>query len=160
MPASLSTLLSSPEQAAAEKASPRLIPLLKKLSETDPRVKEAYFCNAQVQHVSKDRREGNHFCGYRNIQIQVSYIAHASSSIPDTIANIPSVVQLQEMIEEAWDHDFNPNGRLQTGGIRNTRKHIGTQEASSALAYLLTEVLTTNFLGAKPILQHRLDLQN
>lgn len=42
----------------------------------------------------------------------------------------PSVQELQDIIERAWDMGFNSHGRIATGGIRGTRKHIGTSEVS------------------------------
>lgn len=41
---------------------------------------------------------------------------------------VPTVFQIQDLIEEAWDKGYNPNGRIETGGIKGTRKHIGTPE--------------------------------
>ena len=41
---------------------------------------------------------------------------------------IPSVFQIQDFIETAWDHGINSQGRVETGGIRGTRKYIGTPE--------------------------------
>ncbi|EEP79190.1 predicted protein [Uncinocarpus reesii 1704] len=35
------------------------------------------------------------------------------------------------MIERAWDLGINSNGRAETGGIRGTRKYIGTSEAQA-----------------------------
>ena len=32
------------------------------------------------------------------------------------------------MIEQAWDMGFNSSGRIETGGIKGTRKYIGTPE--------------------------------
>lgn len=40
------------------------------------------------------------------------------------------MLELQDMIERAWDMGFNSHGRIVTGGIRGTRKHIGTSEVS------------------------------
>jgi hypothetical protein len=37
---------------------------------------------------------------------------------------------LQESIETAWDKGINQIGRIQTGGIQDTRKYIGTPEVS------------------------------
>ncbi|KAF9882965.1 hypothetical protein FE257_004369 [Aspergillus nanangensis] len=42
--------------------------------------------------------------------------------------SMPTILQLQSMIENAWDMGFNSIGRLETGGIRGTRKYIGTPE--------------------------------
>lgn len=129
MPKFLSNLLSSSEQAAAENMSPPTIPLLKSLSEADSLVREARFCTSSVKHISKSPAEGNHFCGYRNIQVQLTYIMESFPSVLKSMSSVPSILMLQEMIENAWDLGINPNGRLQTGGIKDTRKHIGTQEA-------------------------------
>jgi len=45
---------------------------------------------------------------------------------------LPTIFQIQDFIEHAWDHGINAQGRLETGGIRGTRKYIGTPEVSSA----------------------------
>lgn len=42
--------------------------------------------------------------------------------------DIPSIFQIQDLIETAWDRGFNTRGRIETGGIRGTRKYIGTPE--------------------------------
>jgi hypothetical protein len=41
---------------------------------------------------------------------------------------IPSIFQIQDYIEQAWDLGFNIQGRVETGGIRGTRKYIGTPD--------------------------------
>ncbi|PHH75930.1 hypothetical protein CDD83_4344 [Cordyceps sp. RAO-2017] len=43
---------------------------------------------------------------------------------------------LFELIELAWDKGFNPHCRLETGGIRGTRKFIGTPEAQALFSSL------------------------
>lgn len=43
----------------------------------------------------------------------------------------PSIFQIQDLIENAWDNGFNAQGRVETGGIRGTRKYIGTPEVGS-----------------------------
>jgi hypothetical protein len=71
------------------------------------------------------------FCGYRNIQMMVSYINGAKSQGFDHFdGKLPTIFQIQEFIEHAWDHEINAHGRLETGGIRGTRKYIGTSEVS------------------------------
>ena len=44
-----------------------------------------------------------------------------------------SVFKLQDMIEEAWNKGFNEYGQIQTGGVKDTRKHIGTAEVCGLL---------------------------
>jgi hypothetical protein len=42
----------------------------------------------------------------------------------------PSIFDIQEYIEHAWDIGINSQGRAETGGIRGTRKYIGTPDVS------------------------------
>lgn len=41
---------------------------------------------------------------------------------------VPTILELQNYIEKAWDLGINVQGRIETGGIRGTRKYIGTPE--------------------------------
>ncbi|CAK7267923.1 hypothetical protein SEPCBS119000_002794 [Sporothrix epigloea] len=105
------------------------ISLLAQLLEQNAATEYAYLCDPCVQHVSRLPKEGG-FCGYRNIQTMISYIIGAESYGHETFANsLPSVFDIQNLIEQAWDRGFNPRGRIETGGIRLTRKYIGTPEA-------------------------------
>jgi zinc finger-containing ubiquitin peptidase 1 len=71
------------------------------------------------------------FCGYRNIQMMCSYIIGAESQGYEHFkGKIPSIFDIQENIEQAWDLDINAQGRIETGGIRGTRKYIGTPDVS------------------------------
>lgn len=45
----------------------------------------------------------------------------------------PTIFQLQDLIENAWDMGFNTQGRIETGGIKGTRKYIGTPEVQPFL---------------------------
>ena len=108
-----------------------IIPVIAQLIEQDPAVSRAYLCHSDVTHVVKLAREGG-FCGYRNIQMIVSYIRDArSEGYQHFQGRLPSIIQIQDMIESAWDRGFNSLGRIETGGIRGTRKYIGTPEVSS-----------------------------
>jgi hypothetical protein len=99
---------------------------------------EVWLCDPAVFYVGKTPGEGG-FCGYRNLQMLLSYMLHSnapgSASIrsaarqPTTSTKIPGVLVLQDWIENAWDQGIHELGRAQTGGIRGTRKFIGTPEA-------------------------------
>lgn len=105
-----------------------LIRVLANLSELDDSVEMAYLCHPSVQHISKTRREGN-FCGYRNIQMLISYICGAKAQGYEIFEDeLPSVLRLQDLIEDAWNKGFNAQSRIETGGIKGTRKYIGTPE--------------------------------
>lgn len=75
------------------------------------------------------------FCGYRNIQMLVSYII--ASEMPGSRrfrGAIPSIFELQDAIEAAWARGISPEGLVETGGIKGTRKFIGTPEVRRPLA--------------------------
>nr|ANM86720.1 hypothetical protein [Cladonia uncialis subsp. uncialis]AUW30984.1 hypothetical protein [Cladonia uncialis subsp. uncialis] len=113
-----------------------IIPVLAQLCDQDPSVSRVYFCNPNVTHVVKMAKEGG-FCGYRNIQMMISYIRDARSEGYRLFhGRLPSVIQLQDMIEDAWERGFNSMGKVETGGIRGTRKYIGTPEAQALLQSL------------------------
>lgn len=122
--------------------------VLGKLLNLDPSTKRAYLCDSRVQHVAKMSREGEDthlrsndvwtdgkstyigsFCGYRNLQMLISYVINARAPGAELFAETyPTIFQLQDLIENAWDHGHNSHGRSETGGIIGTRKFIGTPE--------------------------------
>lgn len=60
-----------------------------------------------------------------------SYIVGAKSQGYQELKDrIPSIFEIQEYIENAWDMGINAEGREETGGIKGTRKYIGTPEVS------------------------------
>ena len=98
----------------SQNKSTGVLPVLASLLKQDRRVETSYLCDDETTQVYKLPGEGNHFCGYRNIQMML----REQHSIPE----------LQDIIERAWDKGCNSHGRIETGGIRDTRKHIGTSE--------------------------------
>jgi hypothetical protein len=92
-----------------------------------------------VQHVSRLKKEGP-FCGYRNIQSLCSYIVGTKAGGWERLerkeGRLPSVLEIQEWIEAAWDKGINADCRAETGGVRGTRKYIGTYEAEAVFRYL------------------------
>ncbi len=118
------------EKAANETSG--VVQVIAQLSHQDPSVDEAYVCHPSVRHVFKMFREGS-FCGYRNIQMLVSYIQGSRAQGCDSFGTItPSIPRLQEIIEQAWDMGINSSGRIETGGIKGTRKYIGTPEVKTS----------------------------
>lgn len=107
---------------------PGVISTIAALLERDRDVEFAYLCKDVVAQIFKLSGEGNHFCGYRNIQM-ILPTPHSNCSIPE----------LQEKIEKAWEMGFNAHSQVETGGIKGTQKHIGTSEVSFSLcAHLCT----------------------
>ena len=108
-----------------------IIPVLSRLCMQDESVERAFFCHPCVTHVVKMAREGG-FCGYRNIQMMISYIKESRSLGHEHFpGRIPSILRLQDMIEHAWDLGYGVMGRIETGGIMGTRKYIGTPEVKT-----------------------------
>ena len=109
-----------------------LLPLIAHLSSLDPTVQSATLCHPSVRYISKFPREGG-FCGYRNIQMLTSHLIDGTTRAAPLFPNrrVPNILELQDAIEEAWDRGYNTSGRIETGGIRGSRKYIGTPEAQA-----------------------------
>ncbi|KAL8996767.1 MAG: hypothetical protein Q9169_003790 [Polycauliona sp. 2 TL-2023] len=113
-----------------------VVSVLAQLCEQDNMLAKVYLCHPGVQHVFKMAKEGG-FCGYRNIQMMISYVQAARSRGHEMFpGRLPSVLELQELIESAWEQGINTAGKVETGGIRGTRKYIGTPEAQTLLKSL------------------------
>lgn len=113
-----------------------VIPVIAQLLEQSPTTEYAYLCHPCTWHVSKLRREGG-FCGYRNIQVVSSYIIGANFEGSHHFnGKLPSVFDIQDFVEAAWDKGINRQGRIETGGIIGTRKYIGTPEAQAMFVSL------------------------
>lgn len=83
-------------------------------------------------------------CGYRNAQMLLSSIRHSSAyrdlllsrsgaapsqSDDRTMAGLPGIKEMQEVIEKAWKEGFDPDGAAHFGGkLVGKRKWIGTTE--------------------------------
>lgn len=111
-------------------------PVLAQLLYQDAKIKTAFLCRDNVEHYYKAKGEGDHFCGYRNIQMLLSSL-HGDGGDADQLAKRHdySIIQLQNMIEEAWSAGINSNGMTETGGIKDTRKHIGTSEVCELIVW-------------------------
>ncbi|GME42391.1 hypothetical protein GTA08_BOTSDO09135 [Neofusicoccum parvum] len=116
--------------------TPGILPVLTQLCAIDRGVGQAYFCHPSTIHIFKRPNEGG-FCGYRNIQMLVSYIQGAKAQGHNQFPpRTPGILILQDLIEQAWDMGINEISRVQTGGIRGTRKYIGTPEVQALLRSL------------------------
>ncbi|KAK8247655.1 peptidase family C78-domain-containing protein, partial [Phyllosticta capitalensis] len=116
--------------------TPGVLPVLAQLCSIDRGVSRAYLCHPSTMFITKRQNEGG-FCGYRNTQMLVSYIQGSKAQGHDRFGpRTPGILALQDLIEEAWDKGINPVSRIQTGGIRGTRKYIGTPEVEALLRSL------------------------
>ncbi|KAK1594712.1 peptidase family C78 [Colletotrichum navitas] len=127
-----------------------VISVLEQLLRQSKSTQYAYLCNTAVQHVSKLKKEGG-FCGYRNIQMMVSYIIGVDAHGKDAFrGRLPTIFEIQEFIEKAWDQGINSQGRLETGGIKGTRKYIGTPEAQALFVSLGIPCVAQGFKDSEP----------
>lgn len=102
----------------------------------DDDVVKAYMAHEDISFFGKVKGEGANFCGYHNIQMLLSYL-RAIDTTGRFNGDLPDVLHLQDIIEQAWDAGINAAGRDQTGGIKGTRKHIGTMEAQAVFEMLV-----------------------
>ncbi|KAK3672373.1 hypothetical protein LTR78_007680 [Recurvomyces mirabilis] len=150
MPEHIHTLLAAEDHS---NDLPNVIPKLAQLLHHDKKVAVAYLCYQGVVQIHKLPDEGPHFCGYRNLQmICLSLATNTSVSIKaevqQDLGRKLTVLGLQDRIEAAWDRGFNPHGRIQTGGIRGARKHIGSSEAEALLLSMGVECTGSAFTGS------------
>ncbi|KAF9389933.1 hypothetical protein CPB97_010343 [Podila verticillata] len=131
-----------------------LIPKARMLLETSLSqgvTKIAYLADPSVAFFQGDRTDWGWGCGYRNIQMMLSYVVQQqclsqscanspsantriSTNDPPTIPTIP---QIQQQLEFAWSLGFDPVGAQQLGHkVEGTKKWIGTTEAWSVLSSL------------------------
>lgn len=156
MPSQLRRLLETRDLNHISQA-PKIIPMLTTLCAADATLEKAYLCHPSVRYITTIRGflgatgEGNWACGYRNLQMLLGYLLATEKPIVTNGARVnvdkdgthkqeiferkremcdevPTVLQLQEMIEQAWDTGLNAHGRIQMGGVQGTRKFIGTSE--------------------------------
>ncbi|KAK6506898.1 hypothetical protein TWF481_005356 [Arthrobotrys musiformis] len=124
-----------------------LIPVIRQLSALDPSVKKAYVCHPSVKHVYKEHPSANGFCGYRNIQMLASYCQ--KNFVPGSERlygeRIPSIIDIQKWIEQAWDKGINAHAREETGGILYTRKYIGSSEVEAMFTSFGTSTIPRQF---------------
>ncbi|KAK6349644.1 hypothetical protein TWF696_005926 [Orbilia brochopaga] len=124
-----------------------LIPVIRNLITLDPNVSKAYLCHSSVKHVFKEHNAANGFCGYRNIQMLASYCQknHVPGCERLFGERIPSIIQIQQWIENAWDMGINAHARAETGGILYTRKYIGSSEVEAMFTSFGTSTIPRQF---------------
>lgn len=136
--------------------TPNIISALVQLSRADVPTSRAIYCSPLVHHVARLRREGS-FCGYRNIQMMVSYIRAAQVAGHQHFDQqpLPSIFRLQEMIEEAWKQGFNSSVGEEVGPLKMTRKFIGTSEVEALFLSLSIPVITRPFVSTTSVEAYR-----
>ena len=146
MPKELSSLLANEDSS---NSFPGVVPKLVRFLEQDTNVEAAYLCTDVAVQISKLRDEVAYFCGYRNMQMLCLALGLSSTACTESVdlSKKLTIGQLQTLIEDAWDRGSNAHGKTQTGGIQNTRKHVGTAEAEALFLSLSLPCTGTAFKG-------------
>lgn len=152
MPDRIAAVINAEDESSVQATG--IISRLNQLLQADSDVEAVYLCQDSAIQVCKLPNEGNHFCGYRNMQMLC--LALGQSGLCPALLKRPTIPELQAMIEHAWDQGFNPHGRVHTGGIVGTRKHVGTPEAE-ALLLSLNVPCTGNAFNGKDAWRELLD---
>jgi hypothetical protein len=112
------------------------MPILRQLIDLDREVYTAYLCHPSVTQIGKRTWETG-FCGYHNTQMSISYIQNSKHPAHTLFPGfIPSILDIQDWVETAWDEGINPHAKLEIGGLRGTRKWIGTLEVDTLFQYM------------------------
>ncbi|KAG0084522.1 hypothetical protein BGZ92_009794, partial [Podila epicladia] len=114
--------------------------------------KIAYLADPSVAFFQGDKSDWGWGCGYRNIQMMLSYVVQQRSLVPHSRSNslsldtrfstndpsvIPTIPQIQQQLEYSWSLGFDSVGAGQLGHkVEGTKKWIGTTEAWSVLSSL------------------------
>jgi hypothetical protein len=149
MPERIANLISNEDD---QNTLPGVIPRLGHLLSRDPGVEVAYLCTEHAVQIHKLPGEGAHFCGYRNMQMLCLALGLSGQTTTREIdlRRKLSIPQLQDLVEGAWDRGINAHGWQQTGGIKGTRKHVGTSEV--CIPYYVTRRETTDIVQAEALL--------
>jgi len=124
-----------------------LMPKLKILCQNAQGVSQT-FLSSVVDHHSSSYGDKGWGCGYRNLQMLISSLAH-HSIFSERLgitkgAGVPSISRLQGLIEEAWAKGYDVQGCEQLGKkLVNTRKWIG---ATEIVAFLTSHNVKTELL--------------
>ncbi|KAF9143556.1 hypothetical protein BG015_000402, partial [Linnemannia schmuckeri] len=106
---------------------------------------QAYLADPSVMYFQSDKTDRGWGCGYRNIQMLLSYVvgqldstaAVSTNSATRTTSNTPTIAELQRQLEYAWTNGFDAQGAVQLNHkVEGTKKWIGTTEAWSVLCSL------------------------
>ncbi|KAF9574484.1 hypothetical protein EC968_006289 [Mortierella alpina] len=104
----------------------------------------AYLADPSVVFYQSDKADRAWGCGYRNLQMMLSYVVNQRATRQDepsltssATTTIPTINDLQCQLEYAWQNGFDPPGAEQLRHkVEGTKKWIGTTEAWSVLCSL------------------------
>lgn len=120
----------------------RVIQALLSRSQSAGRSQLALLASERVEHISGGWADIGWSCGYRNAQMLFSSLRHleAYSHLNDPsldLPPIPTIKELQNIIEIAWNSGYDPPGAAHfKGKVVGSKKWIGTTEIYTAFVSL------------------------
>ena len=137
-------LLFVPTTSASSTGIMNIIPktrLLLEASRAQGVTRQAFLADPSVMLYQSDKTDRAWGCGYRNLQMMLSYVVNTGvtrldqpSPASGTPTTIPTITELQRQLEYAWQCGFDPPGAEQLRHkVEGTKKWIGTTEAWSVL---------------------------
>ena len=127
--------------------TPKITLILQGLSQSSHGVAEMLLAS-RTDHYAWTFGDKGWGCGFRNLQMILSTLLHSTLYREVVLAaaidnrnlvavrsgGVPSILRLQQVIEEAWRAGFDRAGCEQLGGrLVNSRKGIGTTEVATVL---------------------------
>ncbi|KAK3866366.1 hypothetical protein Pcinc_028099 [Petrolisthes cinctipes] len=114
-----------------------LVSAIRAVSSSSSNVMATHTCTT-VDHYASTYGDRGWGCGYRNIQMLLSSLQHHTGYYQRLFSEpnmMPSISQIQKLIEQAWRSGFDLQGCEQLGGkLTNTRKWIGATEVVTLLS--------------------------
>lgn len=106
--------------------------------------------SAPTNHICSTPSDFGWGCGYRNIQMVMSSLLslepYTSILKKEGVTDIPDILKLQNMIEQAWSQGFDAKGCTELNGkVTRTKKWIGTTEAASVFRMLNIKAQVVDF---------------
>ncbi|SCV67374.1 BQ2448_6020 [Microbotryum intermedium] len=128
------------------RGTPDLIPLIASIIETGPkrraRLRSTRLADKHTHFISGQVRDLGWGCGYRNAQMLYCSLRHlpeydTSTNSTSTSTPIPSILELQGVVEDAWKAGHDPLGATHfKGKLRGSKKWIGPTEVYTAFTAL------------------------
>ncbi|KAG0210207.1 hypothetical protein BGX28_009512 [Mortierella sp. GBA30] len=145
-------LMFVPNPSTTVTGTTALIPKAKLLLEASIKQgvsRQAFLADPSVMFFQSDKTDQAWGCGYRNLQMMLSYVVsqsvsnwdpsdnHGNLPGPESKVDVPTITDLQKQLEYAWKCGFDRPGAEQLKHkVEGTKKWIGTTEAWSVLCSL------------------------
>lgn len=110
---------------------------------------------SRVSHFATMPEDSGWGCGFRNIQMLLSALfaaepfrSHLATRLPGDGARVPTIFELQAVLDDAWARGHDREGARQLGNsVLGTKRWIGAVECATLLGSLGVRCAVTDFDG-------------